>query len=89
MSDLTNFEQKVLKALPYYPGHVVVIKMIRKVYGDEEGWVGWARQRGRKAAITKALQRLKNKGKVGFKTDINVLGKYLTLWYKKNPAYPR
>jgi len=83
MNNLTEFQQKVLKALPFSMGHIHINKLVHKVYGD---YVGWKRARGRRIAVIKALWKMKRLGLVDWRS-FEYLESYAEYWYKKHPKW--
>ena len=53
---LTDFQKKVLRHVPKWPGQMSINKIVSRVYDD--GWQGWKKARGRKTAVSKALNQL-------------------------------
>ena len=77
MNNLTEFQQKVLDAVPYTPGEIHIVRVINNVYG---AWESRRKQRGRKSSVTKALSKLREAGKVGCRQK--VFGFRENYWYR-------
>ena len=78
---LTDFQKKVLRHVPKWPGERSVISIVSKVYDD--GWQGWKKARGRKIAVIRALYILKNYKLVNWNPHPTSKHWRAEYWFKK------
>lgn len=77
-TEITEFMQRVLDAVPYFPGEIHIVRVVNKIYGN---WESRRKQRGRKAAVSKALWKLYKLGEVGWRRK--VFGFRENYWFRK------
>ena len=80
MNNLTEFQQKILDALPLQPRHIALTRLVTKIYGG--GYDGWKKERGRKSAISKALWKMVKLALVSWRSYGHT-GWLIEYWYRK------
>lgn len=77
---MTDFQKKVLRYVPKWPGKRSVRNIVTKVYDD--GWQGWRKARGRTIAVIRALNKLQDYKLVTWNSHPLSKNWQAVYWYK-------